>query len=237
MKHCSLPQSRQLQLGLSALALALSFGVAARPQGARGPSGYWRGTGHTRRSTDLKWVTLIHAHDSEFWFTVDSQGNVDGQAVVRYDVKLNDQKLSSYLGWAHRVGNAALFNNIPGFGGLLGAGASLQDLSGMRLSYDEVMPVRSGRIRGNLSGGKLHLAWAAPPRELPYKTYRLYPTKELVISSKEAPAYTPWGVDAVVSEPAPGHWQAMVPAAESLKKQGDADTAVQWTAYRVSLPE
>jgi hypothetical protein len=149
-----------------------------------------------------------------------------------YECSMDDGKLRSYLSLLYSLSNTQL-TLIPEVGALLGVTvtASAKEILGMKLAYDEGVPIRKGKITGTLQGNKLHLQWVSPPPTLAYKISRVYATREVATTSSQAPAYSPWFVDADVSEFMPGQWHV---SAGSKKNQSSSDSGI-WSAVRVGM--
>jgi len=216
---------------LAMLAFALATFNRSVHTRAFSPAGFWHGTGYVRRSLDAKYFTESLDYDVDFWFSVDGQGNVEGRAVMRYAVSMDDQKLRALLTWAHSMGTASI-SSLPEIGTILGTGKTIGDVVGLRLAFDEAMPTRSGRISGRATGGTLHLQWAEAPQGAQYKIYREYPTREVVMSSKQAPAINPWPIDAKIQTIGTGQL-ATVPDSAVNRSSGDTQIAAYWSAVRV----
>jgi hypothetical protein len=212
--------------------LALAVEVSSHAA-ASSPAGHWRGSGRLTRIADLKLASLIMSTQSDFWFTVNAGGIVDGYAVSSYQVVLNDGKLRSRLAAMNTSANFAV-GLMPEIGELLGKGMATKDVVGMSAVCDEPMPVRFARIKGTLAGNTLHISWVEPPSKVGYKRYIVYATKEELQSESVMTAFGPWDGDAVVSEISPGEFEAMVNEARSQTAEGNAKISSVWTAYRVS---
>lgn len=230
---------------VAALLIATVYGIATgaddaspstgAPHRVSSPEGFWRGSGHTKRIGNLDWIQVISEYHTNFWFTVDGSGNVDGYAVVTYDIALDDRRLSGALAWANAASNSAV-NLLPGIGSVLGANVALSEVVGMRTSYEEPLAVRAGTIGGRLNGSRLELYWAEQPAEIPFTTYRVYPMKEEVISRGSTPAYSPWNAPGITQEVAPGQWQAIVTPIDAQQAKGNGKVAISafWQAYQVA---
>lgn len=207
------------------------FNTTATPQ--KSFAGYWRGTSNARRETNLNVAILKQNYQSDFWFIIDNQGNISGQAVVNYDISLDDSKLRGILTVVNTT-SAVTLSAIPEIGSLLGANAATKDLIGVTTKYDEILPVRGGEIAGKLAGDTLHLEWKTPPSDISYSTFKVYPLKELTLKKGSTPAYSPWVVNAKVQQLSNGQWQAMTDLAQSHKQEGDKQTFYYWTAYKIN---
>lgn len=119
-------------------------------------------------------------------------------------------------------------------GTFLGHGAKFADVQGVSGSYDAGTVVRQGAIKGRLTGNQLHLEWAEAVPPMPYKTYIVYPTKRDRLGGGDGPTYSPWMADAVVSEPAPGHWEATVPPYAATKNGKPTSQVNVWSAHQES---
>lgn len=224
-----------LAAALICTAVVMYYMLAPRPTStlASSPAGLWHGTSHVRRSLDAKYFVETLDYDADFWFRVDGQGSVTGQAVMRYGISMDDQKLRALLTWAHSMGTSAAGMVIPEIAAVLGTGKTIGDVVGLRMAFDDAMPARSGHITGGVTNDTIHLQWVDPPTGVPYKLYREYPTHEVVISQKEAPAVNAWPVDASI-QTSEGGDIAWVPAGAVNRRNGDAQFAVYWIAFRVA---
>lgn len=211
-------------------------------------AGAWSGSGVSQRTVDLKWIKILFATSSTFTFDVDARGQVVGIATVIYKLELDDAFLRKFIVEANSASNG-MANSLPF--GLLGfknttelklatkvmnRGVAVVDIVGMKSSYDELMPVRSGRIKGQLANGVLHLEWAEKPAPLPFSTSRLTNLRSIVISQKDGPAYSPWKVNARVVSIREGQMQAAVEDANVNSGKGEERVSIFWSAVRISLP-
>ena len=227
--------------GAAGLVALLSMGArltfAQKP-----PSGQWVGRAVTERSSDLRWATLTIRYESDFWFTLSENSDVRGFAITNYRMSIDDARLRDAIsglkgaasaGAGAAVGAGALGSLLS----LLGSSASaLGDIVGMTSSFDEGLAVRSGEIRGRLAGSEISLDWASPPPEIPYKTLRLYPTRQETITAKSGPAYSPWSARAQVSRGA-GGWSAVVPESQRRAIQGQLTRTSYWYARFVGASQ
>ena len=196
------------------------------------PPGFWRGQGSTDRLSDLTWIKLIVHYDSDFSFVTDRAGNVDGTATVRYTLKVDDARLRELLSTVNSVSGAGLRNLPATLGSFLGSTTKLVDLQGLSGSYNEGVVVRQGHIKGHIQDNQLHLEWASSPPSLPYTIYKTYPFRREMFRRDTGPAYSSWIVDATVSEPSKGHWEAVVPISTSTKKTATTVWTTVWSAHQ-----
>ena len=216
--------------------ISSAVGSKAKPA-IRSPAGFYQGSGTARRVASLGVASLTSNYNSDFWFTVDAQGNVDGYATVRYDLRLDDAQLRSLIAFANSgVGkaNGVILSGIPGMAEILGAAQMPSDIVGVSMRYDESMPVREGKISGRVTGEGLHLEWATPPPKIPYTTYTVHGVGEKVRRQDTAPAYSPWIADARLLEAAPGQWQAFVTGEAAHRTTGNNRIFAFWTAHRIA---
>jgi hypothetical protein len=195
------------------------------------PGGFWRGQSSNQRSSSLPWVTVIVEYESEFSFKTDANGLLDGTATARYKMHIDDSKLRRFLSQYNGLSNQPLTNLPASLGAFLGMGTKYTDLQGVSGSFDNDVVVRQGRITGSVRANQLHIVWAGPPARLPYKLFKLYSTHKELLGNHDAPAYTPWKGDALISAPSPGHWEARLPAGASTMKSKDATWVTQWSAH------
>ena len=223
---------------LLALAGVLVFAVISpvvfSATGSDSAAGYWRGSGWSRRTSDLKYVTLTTDYQTDFWFNLNTAGELHGSAIVTYSLSFNDAKLRDVISLANRAGNS-LFALAPGLvGGLISGKNAAKDLTGMSMAYDESMPVRMGNIRGRLSGQQMRIEWdGTPPPEIRYKRYVTYPLKRELQGEHSHPAYPPWRAPAQVTC-SNGHCEAFIPPHEASGGNSETTTTSVWTAYQVS---
>jgi hypothetical protein len=203
--------------------------AAAVPQE---PAGYWRGSGWSRRVSDLKYVTLSTDYRTEFWFTLASTGELQGTAMVTYTLSFDDSALRGLITQANKGGNS-IFSLAPGMGGLIGSNVNQTDLVGMSMAYDEVMPVRVSSIHGKLAGNQLRIEWGAVPPEIPYKRYVLHTVRRDLQGTHTHPAYSPWTAPAQLKSSGNGHYEVTVLPKDAATKSGDTAITSVWTAYRV----
>lgn len=218
-------------LGLVSVIQLFVFSTAR----AQVPPGFWRGTGSTDRISDLKWINLVVHYDSEFSFKTDIAGRVDGTATVRYTLRVDDTQLRTLLARSTLPDMTLALTPIPGagtLGSVMGMATHFKELQGVDGSYNGGTVVRQGRIKGQFIGQQLHLEWASSPTTIPYTMYKLYALRQEPFKTDTSPAYSPWIVDATVSEPAKGHWEAGVPEGSSRKKTQTSLWTVFWSAHR-----
>jgi hypothetical protein len=213
-------------------ALTIAAVLCGVPTGAQTPSsraGLWNGRGHAVRTANLDLVTITITYDSHFWFIVAADDTVKGEATVTYELNLNDSRLRSRLALGNAAGNAGL-GMVPNAGGLLALGLASRDAIGMRMSYDEKMPVRKGAISGSIANGRIALRWTSPPQPIGYQKYAIYPMKERPMTAATHPAYTPWLGEAVIAEPVPGQLLAATSPDSSMVRRGEVTFMTAWTA-------
>jgi hypothetical protein len=218
--------------------LVSAGGSRAKP--AKSPAGFYQGSGTARRVADLRVATLISNYNSDFWFTIDAQGNVDGYGTVRYELRLDDSKLRSLIALANSTfgkANSVLLSGIPGLAEVLDITKVPPDILGVTARYNETMPSREGKIKGRVTGEGLHLEWATPPPTIPYTTYSIHMNGEKVRRQETAPAYSPWIADARLLEAAPGQWQAFVTGEAAHRTTASNQIFAFWTAHRVAPGE
>ena len=219
----------------------IASAVGTRSKAAtKSPAGFYQGSGTARRVANLGVATLTCNYNSDLWFTVDAQGNVDGYASVRYDLRLDDAQLRSLIALANNAfgkTNGVLLSGIPGLAEVLDMTKVPPDIIGITAKYNESMPVREGKIKGRVTGEGLHLEWATPPPTIPYTTYSVHINGEKVRRQDTAPAYSPWIADARLIEAAPGQWQAFVPSEAAHRTSGSNQIFAFWSAHRVAAAE
>jgi hypothetical protein len=202
---------------------------------AQTPHGFWRGSSSADRVSDLKWIKLVIHYDSDFTFTTDTAGNVDGTATVRYAFRVDDAELRTFLANFNGLTNQQLamtpIGGVP-IGSVLGMATKYHDLQGLEGSYNGGTVVRQGRINGHLQGDQLHLQWASSPVPIPYTIYEVFTLRRAVFKKDTGVAYSPWIVDATVSQPAAGHWEAVVPEKQSTRKTGTTTWTIAWSAHQ-----
>ncbi|MGH7471042.1 MAG: hypothetical protein ACRENP_24090 [Longimicrobiales bacterium] len=98
------------------------------------------------------------------------------------------------------------------------------------------LAIRSGEITGRLQGDELRLDWALPPARIPYRTLRLYPTKQETIKATTGPAYSPWNAVARVTLEH-GGWQAVLPRVRQTAKEDATTRPSDWFAYYAGLAQ
>src|SRR5262249_8681773 len=151
--------------------------TAAAGTGAQVPSGFWRGTGSADRVSDLKWINLLVHYDSDFSFTTDIAGNVNGNATVRYTLRVDDAQLRTLLANSNALTNEQIARTPIGgmpIGSILGMATKYRDLVGLEGSYNGGTVVRKGPIKGRVQADQLHLEWASTPTTLPYTIYKVF---------------------------------------------------------------
>jgi len=213
---------------VAALVLLVSGPNPIEAQGSL--SGHWVGSGEGRRMGGDSWAAAVFSYRSSFLFNVDAAGRVTGDAVVIYDLQLDDSRLRSYLAVMNNTVTAGTLGALPGLvGTLIAPGASVTETLGLRMSYDEPVPVRRGQITGSLRDGTLHLDWVARPKDVPYTWFRVMTTKDEKIKSAAASAFRPWLDD--------GHVDNMNGMAYAIsvgnRKSASGSDGGYWTAHRV----
>jgi hypothetical protein len=188
----------------------------------------WRGTGHVVVEHNYKWAIQTSTAGVDFWLTLDAAGSVQGYGIVRYGVWLDDSRLRLLLSWANTTGNSALAL-APTVGPLIGMGTT-KDIQGMRIASGEPVPVRMGKLGGQMERERLHLQFENGFDAFSYSLYREFPTKEETMRTGTAPAFSPFSLDAQV-EKIGGIWQAVASNSGSGSTQSVRHET--WSAQRV----
>jgi len=199
------------------------------------PPGFWRGQSVSERVTDLTWVNLVVKYEGEFSFSTDAKGFINGIATVRYTMNVDDERLRGFIAKYNAASDLEL-SVAPGIqklGPFLGTRAKFRTLQGVSGSYDGGTVVCQGAIAGTLDIARklLHLEWAKTPASIPYKTYRVYPTTREVLGIGTGVAFSPWIADAVVTQPAQGHWEARAPVKPIVSGKSGTRTTANWSAH------
>ena len=215
---------------LSIVVLVICFREVCLSQAAQPTVGLWRGTSQSRRVVDLDWVGITIDYSGSFWFNVGPDGTVNGKATVIYGLAFDDAKLRSLLALGNGVSNSAL-GLAPDMGAFLGAGAAFTDLTGLKMEWAEPMPTRVGDIKGWLKGSDLHLEWATKPEKIAYNLYNVYATKTKLRKSDTADAYSPWVVNATITELAPGRFVAASPVNRTISTKANVRVTTSWNAH------
>src|SRR4051812_16719840 len=157
--------------------LPLLVFTAAAHAGSTAPAGFWRGTGSVDRVSDLKWIDLVVRYDSDFSFTTDVAGGINGKATVRYTLRVGDDRLRTLLANTNALTNEQLARTPIGgvaIGSVLGMATRYRDLVGLEGSYNGGTVIRRGPIKGQVQGDRIHLEWAATPTTLPYSICKVF---------------------------------------------------------------
>jgi len=221
------------------LVLGSAVGIKTKTSD-KSPAGFYRGSGTARRVANLNVATLTCDYNSDFWFTVNTQGTVEGYATVMYQLSFDDAYLRSVIALANSAyGKASGFalSGVRGLSDVLDLSSQKSDIVGTTTRYDELVPVREGKIKGHVTGGTLRLEWATAPPVIPYTNYTVHGIGEKVRRQATGPAYSPWIADARLIEAAPGQWQGFVTGEAAHKTSGNIQTFAFWTAHRVAAGE
>ena len=141
-------------------AIAALIGLAT-PDGARAAdtSGLWIGSTYMHSTRSTKWVGFSDSSRGDFWFRVDGSGRIHGFAVVADEPSFDSERLNNLIGYIKgAVGAYVGLIPLPGLGAI--SSVALGDLIGVKVSFADPMPIRSGPITGTLHAGRLHLEWA-----------------------------------------------------------------------------
>ncbi len=199
----------------------------------------WVGESFSSRVTDLQYATMYINYRGTFWFTVNSSGNLSGEAQVIYDIRLDDSKLRCFIVFFNTMKSSiySLYSlgEISVFTQALGIQNSMKDatgIQGMSVAYDEGMPVRIGKITGTIDNRSIHIEWAGAPQKMGYQTYTEYLNKNVSIKSGNAPSYSPWFSDAKISNSSGDNFAFSKPE-NSMKEFKQSKDYTIWSAHRI----
>jgi hypothetical protein len=185
------------------LAFLVAVGALAAPGwpaelgGAeRASASSWVGTVQGKVVRSSRWVSTTGTARGDFWFTVGRKGRVSGRAVVVYEPSFDTDRLNALLSYAKSAVGSAL-GAIPLFGGF--AGNQLNLIVGVRVAYDDPMPIREGTINGRLSKGRLSIDWAGKqPTNIPFRALLANLSEDEELTSGSLAAPSPWPGTATV---------------------------------------
>jgi hypothetical protein len=229
--------AKHSRLGRWALpcAAAVLIGIAA-PGAARAAddSGLWIGSTYMHSTRSTKWVGFSDSSRGDFWFRVDASGRLHGYAVVADEPSFDSERLNNLIGYIKgAVGAYVGLIPLPGLGAI--SSVALGDLVGVKVTFADPMPIRSGPITGTLHGGRLHLEWAGQPRSgLHFDAVLAYVDHDDPLTSGTIAAPAPWPGSASVGSQAGAALAIATYHHTVTLKSGRTDaTSVYWTAHKV----
>jgi hypothetical protein len=101
------------------------------------------------------------------------------------------------------------------------------------MTYDEIMPVRVGKIEGKLTGQQIRINWSSAPQEIAYKCYVIHTLRKQLQAANSHPAYSPWTAPAQLMSSGNGQYEAVVMPQDSSSHLKDTEIESVWTAYRI----
>jgi hypothetical protein len=215
--------------------IAVLVGVSAPDRAqAADTSGLWIGSTYMHATRSTKWVGFSDSSRGDFWFRVDAHGTIHGYAVVADEPSFDSERLNNLIGYIKGVvGTSVGLIPLPGLGAI--SGVALSDLVGVKVGFDDPMPIRSGPITGRLSHGQLHLDWAGNPKSgLTYHAVMSYVDHDDPLTSGTIAAPAPWPGNAHLGSEAGAALAIATYKHTATLKSGRVDaTSVYWTAHRV----
>jgi hypothetical protein len=184
-------------LALMAL-MAAAYAPGAQARAPRAHAGEWVGSATGKLSRATKFLGAGETMRGDFSFHLNPRGNLSGYATVSYEPTFDTAGLDALINYAKgAVGSVLGF--IPYVGGF--AGNQLSVLIGVRVDYNELLPVRQGRIVGSLHGDRLTIRWAGgKPAALGFRAYFTTLKGRKPLTSGSIPAQDPWhGAGQVIS--------------------------------------
>jgi hypothetical protein len=216
-------------------AIGALIGVAAPDDApAADDSSLWIGSTYMHATRATKWVGFSDSSRGDFWFRVGPNGQIHGYAVVADEPSFDSERLNNLINYIKgAIGTTVGLIPLPGLGAI--SSVTLSDLVGVKVSFDDPMPIRSGPISGYLRAGRLHLEWAGHPKSgLHYSAVMSYVDHEDPLTSGTIPAPAPWpGSARVSSEAGAGLAIATYHHTAGLKSGRTDATSVYWTAHKV----
>jgi hypothetical protein len=208
----------------------------------------------SRSTADL---TVGYTMQSDFWFRVDGDGNVNGEAYAVYQPTFDPAGLNGKVNMAKGIVDGAL-DLLPGgeiavvgrgmklagaagkagihAGKALGTGG-VAGLVGVALKSNDPSPIRKGGITGALRRGMLTLQWAGKqPTEIPVTVSLQYINVAEPISQEKLPTRVPWHSPATVDPDSGGRFAIAQEQQSPDKPSKDGVTESlfsYWTATRV----
>ncbi|MGH9163114.1 MAG: hypothetical protein ACRD2X_24395 [Vicinamibacteraceae bacterium] len=228
------------------------MGTAAA--GADGRAGLWTGSSHVTFSRSTNDFTVGYTMRSDFWFRVDSDGSVRGNAYAVYQPTFDAAGMNSKITIAKSIYSGAL-SLLPGGqigvyknaidAGKAGTNVALSGLVGVAGEYEDPEPVRTGKITGALrtadevgggASGTLTLAWADESSQatgIPAKISLQYINKKEPITSSTLKIQTPWRKPATIDPDSDGRFAIAQDQQKSSKEGMSESTFSYWNATRV----
>jgi hypothetical protein len=232
--HDGFPRGRRWAVMAVALALAATVALASAPGAqARAPrahAGEWVGTATGKLARATKFLGAGATMQGDFSFRLTRRGHLSGYATVSYEPTFDTAGLDALINYAKGAVGSVL-GIIPYVGGF--ANNQLSLLIGVRVSYDELLPVRRGRIVGDLRGDRLSIRWAGgKPAALGFRAYFITLKGRKPLTRGSIPAQDPWNGTAqvlsrslVVATPKPRDGRTAKGAREQVSNY--------WSAHRV----
>jgi hypothetical protein len=201
--HDGFLRGRRWAVMAAALALVMFVPLAsapgARARAARAHAGEWVGTSAGKLARATKFVGAGSTMHGDFSFHLTRRGSLSGYATVSYEPTFDTAGLDALINYAKGAVGSVL-GTIPFVGGF--AGNQLSVLIGVRVSYDELLPVRQGRIVGTLRGDRLSIRWAGgKSADLGFRAYFVTLKGRKPLTRGSIPAQDPWNGSARVLSP------------------------------------
>jgi hypothetical protein len=185
MSHAGRVRSRRVWSRLAVVSVLVLGGAAEQAAAAS-----WIGTVQGKVVRSSRWVSTTGTARGDFWFNVGRNGRVSGRAVVVYEPTFDTDRLNALVGYAKAAVGTAV-GAVPLFGGL--AANQLNLLVGVRVAYDDPMPIREGQITGRLANGRLSIDWAGrKPTGIRFRALMATLKEDQELTSGLLAAPNPW---------------------------------------------
>jgi hypothetical protein len=210
-------------------------------------TGIWTGSSIVTMSRKSEDFGVGYTMRADFWFRVDANGEVHGNASAVYQPTFDATGMNNKIVVAKSVVSGAL-GLLPGGqlaifksaidAGKAGTNVSLAGLAGVVGKFSDPKPVRAGAITGSLRGRALTLRWADPgtleagiPATISFK----YINKEEPISNQTLQIQAPWRPVATVDPDSDGRFAVGQEQQGPAEKDGVTDSLfAYWSATRVA---
>lgn len=155
---------------------------------------------------------------------------VHGYATVGYTPNIDVSGLNNAIDYVRS--NIGVGLGLLGPFGAIVASTQLSTIEGVRVSFDEAMAVRRGRLSGRLGGGRLALNWNVPRKPIPYQILlTLLGGQHKQIGTGTAPLRDPFARAAGLVQ----NGEAVASSESNSTSKGIAQQVDSfWAAHRVS---
>lgn len=208
-------------------------------------TGIWTGSSIVQMSRKSEDFGVGYTMRADFWFRVDANGEVRGNASAVYQPTFDATGMNNKIVVAKSLVSGAL-SLLPGGqlavfksaidAGKAGTNVSLAGLAGVVGKFKDPKPVRAGAITGSLHDRTLTLRWADSALEagIPATMSLKYINKEEPLSDQTLQIQAPWHPAGTVDPDSDGRFAVAQEQQGPAEKDGVTESLLAyWSATRV----